>query len=356
MRCNASESPELPPIDYYLVITDSIGIETGDSNYVLPWPICVTHSPDGSIVVLDRLKHAVFFYSPEGEFIRSVGREGEGPGEFHRPGIIKFYSNGCFLVSHRGGISVFDSSFEYEDKMTWLLFKPFIVAALDDGGFIAVHVTYERQEQKMAMTYTLGRWDGEGDPSIEYFTTKSDWFTFNGVIDHTRNREQTIYSCATHDGRIFYSQSSIDRFEIHGCEVNGTPFFHVEDGTFRRVSKSEDELQAEMDYITSYFNRMTGGQPIGIEIKLDPYKQAILDMFLDGEERLWVKLGFYPGIVFRVYDMSGEILFHAMLDYPGDPLDLLEWTVTGDEHGFLAYNPHMEDYARVYMLTLVETN
>ena len=41
-----------------------------------------TRLPDGSVVVADRLSASLRYFSPEGRFIRSVGRKGEGPGEF----------------------------------------------------------------------------------------------------------------------------------------------------------------------------------------------------------------------------------------------------------------------------------
>jgi len=93
-----------------------------------------------------------------------------------------------------------------------------------------------------------------------------------------------------------------------------------------------------------------------IPVKLDPYRRIINDMFTDGEERLWVRLGSYPGIVFRVFDFSGNILFHAEVEYNGHPADLNTWEITGDEHGFLGYNRSPEENQRMYMLTLIEAD
>ncbi len=41
-----------------------------------------TRLPDGSVVVADRLSASLRYFSPDGRFVRSVGRKGEGPGEF----------------------------------------------------------------------------------------------------------------------------------------------------------------------------------------------------------------------------------------------------------------------------------
>ncbi|MCD4776793.1 MAG: hypothetical protein K8S15_12175 [Candidatus Aegiribacteria sp.] len=106
--CGADESPpELPDIEYKLVITDSIRVEIGDPDYIFGRPIYMTHSPDGNIMFLDRIKHMAFMYTPEGEFIRSIGREGSGTGEFNLPSSMAFYSNGNLLIGDMDAITSF---------------------------------------------------------------------------------------------------------------------------------------------------------------------------------------------------------------------------------------------------------
>jgi len=354
--CGADESPpELPDIEYRLVITDSIGVETGDPEYMLIWPVSLTHSPEGNIVFLDRMKHAAFMYTPDGEFIRTVGREGEGPGEFHMPSSLEFNSDGNLLIGDMYEIALFDSDYDLMSQMTWPHTAPYFINALNDGGFIGIQRIPRPEENRILWVSTLARWDGDYDPSVEYFSIEFEWRIDSDGIDHSSFRESSIYNCATSDGRVFYSQSSIDKFEIHGCEPDGTPFLHIVDENFHRVRKSEEELQAEMDAFNSLINRMSGGSPRQVNVKLDPYKHTVLGMFIDGEERIWVRLGCYPGIVFRVYDFSGEILFHAMVEYDGNPVDLNTWEITGDEHGFLAYNASYDQYQRIYMLELTGT-
>jgi hypothetical protein len=49
---------------------------------------------EGNIYLLDGQLHQVMIYSPDGEFLRSIGREGEGPGEFRRPGDMVILPDG----------------------------------------------------------------------------------------------------------------------------------------------------------------------------------------------------------------------------------------------------------------------
>lgn len=48
-------------------------------------PYSVTVGADHSIFVLDRGNHRIQAFGPDGEFLRSIGHEGRGPGEFRNP-------------------------------------------------------------------------------------------------------------------------------------------------------------------------------------------------------------------------------------------------------------------------------
>ena len=245
------------------------------------------------------------------------------------PSGLEFYSDGSMLVRDQDGIALFDSTYDFVWQITWPFIAPYLITALDGSGFIGQKMDFEPVENRIAWVSTLARWDeGDEEPSVEYFSVEFEW-NVGSAGDFSSSRESTIYNCATQDGRVFYSRSSIDEFVIHGCEPDGIPFLYIEDENVHRVRKTYQEIQTEIDNFTSFASMMTGGSYRGDPIEPDPYKRTILGMFTDDGERLWVRLGCYPGIVFRVYDMSGEILFHAVVEYDGNPADLITWEITG---------------------------
>jgi hypothetical protein len=217
----------------------------------------------------------------------------------------------------------------------------------------------EPSEEGVVFENILCRWEhGEREASAVYVTVSREWDPSSpGTLDRTEGRESVLNYCASGNGRVFYSTSAIDDLVIHCCEPDGSEFLLIEEDIPHRVRKTDSELEYEMNSTTSWFSSMrnsAGRSADDIEIVLDPFRRTVQGMFIDGEERLWVRMGIYPGIVFRVYDMEGDVLFHAMVDYSGNQLELNDWEINGDQYGFLAVNTSMEYFQRVYMLELVE--
>jgi hypothetical protein len=83
----------------------SIGGETGREEEAFGRVEDLAVGADGSIYVLDGLAHAIRVFRSDGEFVRSIGREGEGPGEFRHPLQL--------TLAMDGSLWVYDRSFPY---------------------------------------------------------------------------------------------------------------------------------------------------------------------------------------------------------------------------------------------------
>ncbi|XP_066271762.1 tripartite motif-containing protein 2-like [Branchiostoma lanceolatum] len=71
---------------------------------------------DGRILAVDYAEHCVAMFEPDGTFVRSIGKRGEGEGEFYRPFFIAVTKSDGFVVTdsynHRLQILDKDGSFE----------------------------------------------------------------------------------------------------------------------------------------------------------------------------------------------------------------------------------------------------
>lgn len=70
----------------------------------------------GNLLVLDTVNQRVVVIGPDGQLVRVVGREGEGPGEFQMSLVIAVWRDGRFAVPDMGhaAIQVFDPDGELE--------------------------------------------------------------------------------------------------------------------------------------------------------------------------------------------------------------------------------------------------
>jgi len=70
-----------------LVEEASIGVESGAEEYMFGG-VSSVYATDDRIYVVDRQAPAVRVYGHDGDFIRTLGREGQGPGEYQSPSVL----------------------------------------------------------------------------------------------------------------------------------------------------------------------------------------------------------------------------------------------------------------------------
>jgi hypothetical protein len=87
-----------------------IGVFEGEPEYQLYEARGAVRLADGTIVVVNAGTGELRFYGPRGEFIRAVGGEGGGPGEFQQLGWVRRYGEDSLLAYDFGlqRVTVFD--------------------------------------------------------------------------------------------------------------------------------------------------------------------------------------------------------------------------------------------------------
>ncbi len=92
--------------------THVIGRTQGDSDYVFESIASVRHLPSGNVLVADRARDEILEYTGDGTFVRRIGGEGKGPGEFEGLSHLYVTDSDSILAEDalRGTISVFDSA------------------------------------------------------------------------------------------------------------------------------------------------------------------------------------------------------------------------------------------------------
>lgn len=134
-----------------------LGVIEGDANYMFYRVTDAVRMPGARIVVLDGGSAELRFFASDGGFIRTVGRQGEGPGEFLMPTAI-WRTAGDSIVVFDGQLerlSVFTGTGEFVRVAPLVpsVLNPEVVGALGDRGFLLAAWVLDFQEPGFPMQY-----------------------------------------------------------------------------------------------------------------------------------------------------------------------------------------------------------
>lgn len=334
----------LPIADSYLYISDSIGIDMGDSNYVFGAVSSATLTTDGNIAVLDMQKIVISLFTPNGEFIRNIGRQGSGPGEFLYPAAIASRPEGGFLVSDLMGNKLidYDSNYEYISEQTGFYpSPPLAFVAIEGMEIIALKSVIDESEDHISMGKAIGRWTMEDpDPSVTYYSSLS---RFN-PNDMNSSEDNAVLFAASVNGNVFTSQISPDVYSFTSWSRDGEELFTNVDENFQPERRTQEDINAEIEQIDRRMSSQ-GLSASAIGWNPNPDKFAISSLFVDGMDRLWVSKGTTQTPYFDVYDLSGVYLFSAALDAG---LRSQSWNTIIIQDKFICFDRNPEDYPRVF--------
>jgi hypothetical protein len=123
----------------------SVGAQEADSAYLFHGVVGAKRLGHGRIAVADYGSHQIRYYDETGHFLTSVGREGEGPGEFRFMSLFWRLPGDTVVLSHDRGLSLFDPSGVFvrtvRPQPTPGGFSAQGVAQLDDGTILGINGT-----------------------------------------------------------------------------------------------------------------------------------------------------------------------------------------------------------------------
>jgi hypothetical protein len=88
-----------------------------DENYSFYRGVSLAVDKDENIYVLDRGNHRIQIFNKNGYYLQSIGREGQGPGEFQNPSKIFIDSKGDIYVNETHRISIFNNKGTFRNSI-----------------------------------------------------------------------------------------------------------------------------------------------------------------------------------------------------------------------------------------------
>jgi len=349
--CAESEWAEPFPERLTITVIDSIGIETGDSCYVLGSITDAEVSSSGSILLLDQSACCIREFSLEGSYIRILSRRGNGPGELLFPQEMAVLADGRIIVEdmmRRGLITLGGNGESLLELTDWELFPPTAIVLADTNHIAGCDLGYNLEGLGLSLIFKPTLYlVNDTESELVFF---ADTLVIPNIEDVSMTPTGMLgYSMMTSDyrnGRVFYANKSTDLYEVRSWDIQGNLLFSFS-LAIPPVAKTSDELLDETEFAGMQFAALgLNSLPEGFEP--DPLHVLIVGLGVDEDENLWVQRGTEEKPVFDIIDADGDHIGTAEFPWTGH-----HWRFSISPNGSLAWNLDPESgFQKIYMLDL----
>jgi len=275
----------------------------------------VVADEEQNLYLLDTQLIEVLVYDANGEYVGSLGREGDGPGEIRRPRDVVLLPDGTV-----GLVQGFPGRIVKVDR------EGLPAGELDpsgdpaDGGFFALrkavsagsHVVLAgseitRDEEKRTVRTTVASYDPDGTKVTEFYHQTN----VREMASNRRDETSQFFTDAwtvSPDGRVWIAPHR-NEYRIDVYQTDGT-LQHTITRQYESYRRSDDEMEQARLFMTPFGGRNASRD---WDIVVEPRTRDIIQMHLDDEGRLWVlnSQGAHPtepGIhsVWDVFDAEGR--------------------------------------------------
>ncbi len=246
----------------------SIGESEGPEESLVSTITSFAVDDQGNVIILD-IRLGIKVFDKEGKFLRSIGRKGQGPGEFQYPMHIQFTGQKEIMVNDHGGrLMFFSVEGRFLSEIKNPIFRLNMFSLIDERRNI----------------FVLGPFLGRDTFRQEKFVKLAPPFEDYEVLisRETPRRErvippQTRYALLPGNNLIWGITS---KYEFHVIDSEGK--------LIKRIEKEHTPLPMTDEYKSKYFERL----PPGISRESQQFNTHFpaFDLFFpDDEGRLFVK-------------------------------------------------------------------
>jgi len=307
------------PVDT-LILTDSIGVLMGDSNYVFGEIRDAVCLPDG-IGLVDGIYCRVSIFGSDGRFLYSGGGRGEGPGEFLSPVRYCRLATGdsfVFDIVNRT-VTILDDSLDYVCSYSLQWGMPVHVVAAEDSTVVAKQLVVEFMEDRLMAGYRISAMNAYTGEDVVVYREHLE------VMGADRVDLRPYYCFFTADRRGNVYLADYDS-ESYGIDVLSSS------GEFTRRIEMETEPRPEFDievhqlvYLPVTMPLTTTSGTSILEITAPELHPYVTFMEIDRDDNIWVRrMGLPDSEYWDVISPEGELLRKVVLyadttasaDYP----------------------------------------
>ena len=142
----------------------------GEAYDMLSRPMLYVVDEEGSIFISDVQDQAIKIFDSSGDFIQTIGRHGEGPGEFSSVGRMTFLPDGRLMVtdSRANRISLFDREGTYLGSHHWTERLGRVYCATDVDCVMTVYTFEEGKDPLAGRKLFIKKFDFDGNEILTF--------------------------------------------------------------------------------------------------------------------------------------------------------------------------------------------
>lgn len=306
-----------------------IGGDTDDENEFFGVISEIIHDDEGQLYLLDAQLSEVKIFDADGMFVRTIGREGEGPGEFRNPSDVFFVPGG-----NVGVMQLFPGRV-VELTPTGDPVRDFPLPETEGGGFqllingegggdrlVLAMAKGTPGEGRMVQTRYLAAIDGEGQELCRYHSEDRVFEFASMKIDEavwdTFDRRWTVGP----DGRVYAVTRNGD-YAIHVWNADGS-----KDRVVRREFNPMPRSDEEKERILNIYKAFTENRVPNATYEISDFHRTVEQLYVRDDGSLWVLSSsgtrdIPEGVlgIFDVFDAEGRFQRQVALQGEGNPLE-----------------------------------
>lgn len=284
----------------------------------------------GNVYLLDSQLSEVKIYTKDGEFVRSMGREGEGPGEFRRPSALFFTDDGNVAVVQTIPGKIVLLTKEGEPAGDFPLPQPadggfqLLMGAAAQAGNVVLYMGRTQLNQAEGMwtrTDFLASVDDKGNQLAEY-AKKSNTINFAEAELDFAKWDTIERRWVVGPGGKVYACEKYDDYDISVWNSDGTL-----DKVIKREYKHRAQTAKEKEFVTKMMTEFAKQIP-DCKVSVPDNCKDIENIFVRDDGTMWVLTSngardLKDGVLgtFDVYNKDGQFVRNVTLQGEGDPLD-----------------------------------
>ena len=202
----------------------TIGVVEGDENYMFGKSVVFNVDGQGNIYILDWDRKHIRKFAPDGKYLLTFGRQGQGPGEFTNPSGVRFAPDGSLYVSENWGNRLYffdpDGRFLRETTLPEDIFNIWITPA---GARLGIRYSAPMYVGQGAVVEIYTIFDDQFRPLVELYKDVQDLKLPEGQSAARTSADISSYFLARptpiatmgEDGRIYFGLSDTYAVDVY---------------------------------------------------------------------------------------------------------------------------------------------